>query len=467
MENKLKNLIDLIDLLLSRWHRRSTLLILVLFSSGVLLWLFSAINFQKIEKSQYLIGGSLLILLVAYWFYSNRLPRAPKGKIGFALGIVADNPDQQKKLKRDFSQTLRDLLNRSKYRYSFVFVEIPNHFIDKIVSPDGAIKFLHDARCSFMVYGKARTITMNGQLQHILNLEGVVAHKPIPTEISKSFSKEFAELFPRRMTISSEGDLFQFEITAQWIDVLSKYIIGIAALLSGDIGYAQELFENLKQVLLDKKQNLPALIKIKQRLPSRLEDVYLVQLNILYEEWKRSKDDSLINKMKPILDKLNAVSPHNFDARFYRSIMYFLNGRQISKAKAETLKAQTKKHTTWQYNYAFLLAYEGNMNEAVKQYKVAVDEVFEEPKVVLEVIEFIMWVLDIEPNKTQLLFCLGMIYYYAIKDFSLALQDFKKFVEVTPANRFSTQRKEAQRLIIKIQKDIKSGKVKFENEISS
>ncbi len=432
-----------------------------------MLWIFSAIQLEEVSIVEISIGLVIFLGIAIFWFLSTRIPKAPKGKIGFALGIIADNPDRQQKLKNNFFQTLRDLLNKSKYKYSFVFVEIPNYFIDKIASPDDAIKTLHDSRCSFMVYGKARTITMNGKEQHILNLEGVVAHKPIPNEISKSFSKEFGELFPKRMAISSEGDLFQFEVTAQWIDVVSKYIIGIAALLSGDIVYSQELFENLRQVLQGENLSLPALIKIKQRLPSRLEDVYLVRLKMLYEEWNRSRDDVLVNNMKLFVEKLNAVSPHSFDARFYRSILYFLNGRNIGKAKIETLKAkkQNKKHTTWQYNYAFLLAYEGNMQEAVKQYETAVTEVFEEPRVVLEIIEFIMWVLDVEPDKTQLHFCLGLIYYYAIKDYSLALQSFEKFVEVTPVNRFSSQRREAQRLIVKIQKDIKSGKLKFENEI--
>jgi lipoprotein NlpI len=73
--------------------------------------------------------------------------------------------------------------------------------------------------------------------------------------------------------------------------------------------------------------------------------------------------------------------------------------------------------------------------------------------------------LDVEPDKTQLHYCLGMIYYHAIKDYSLAMQDFQKFIEVTPVNRFTSQKREAQRLIAKIQKDIKSGKVKYENEI--
>jgi hypothetical protein len=42
--------------------------------------------------------------------------------------------------------------------------------------------------------------------------------------------------------------------------------------------------------------------------------------------------------------------------------------------------------------------------------------------------------------------------HQAIKDHALALKDFEKFIEVTPANRFSSQRREARRLILKIQK---------------
>ena len=141
------------------------------------------------------------------------------------------------------------MLNRSKYRYSFKFLDLKDHVLEKIHSSDDALNFINEMGYSFMIYGKARTTKIKGKTQHVLDLSGIVAHRPIPTEISKSFSKEFTELFPRRLIISTEGDLFTFEITANWVDVVSKYIIGIAALLSGDIEYAQELLEDLKKIV--------------------------------------------------------------------------------------------------------------------------------------------------------------------------------------------------------------------------
>jgi predicted membrane channel-forming protein YqfA (hemolysin III family) len=98
----------------ARWHRKSTLVIIVLFSSLVLLWMFSGINLREITKAQLWIGGGFLLILVGFWIYSTRIPKVSKGKIGFAIGIKTDNPNQQLKIKRDFIDALRELLYKSK-----------------------------------------------------------------------------------------------------------------------------------------------------------------------------------------------------------------------------------------------------------------------------------------------------------------------------------------------------------------
>ena len=451
----------IIEFIKKRWYRKSTLLILVLFVVGILLPLFSAINLQEIEAWEILIGVVVLLVVTTIWFYSNRTPRASKGKIGFAVGIKTDDPEQQFKIKRDFIEALRDLLNKSKYKYSFEFIEIPERLLEKIDSPDMAQKMLYELECSFMVYGKARTTMLKGAKQHILNLEGVVAHKPVASDISKSFSKEFAELFPRQVMISSEGDLFNFEFTANWIDVVSRYIIGIAALLSGDFEYAQELLESLQVKLGEGRSELDAAIKIRDRLPARLREVYLIRVRLAYRDWKRTKDIKDIERMKPFLDALDIIFPGNPEARIFRSLWYFIINRDIAKAKSECVKGKNKKNITWRYNYAFLFAYEGNLERALKEYKQAFRGYYPEPGFIFDIVEFILWVLDIEPDKTQLYFCLGLIYYHVINDYALALQDLERFLEITQPNLYSSQREEAEKLIAKIQKDIENGKIKL------
>lgn len=450
----------MIEIIKKGWYRKSTLPLLVLFVIGVLLLLFSAINLQAIEPGEIGIGVFILFIVIAIWFYTNIPPRAANGKIGFAIGIKTDNPEQHHKIKRDFIDTLRKLLYESKYRYSFEFIELPDRIIEKI-NPDTAVKTLHDLRCSFMIYGKARTTTLKGQVQHVLDMEGVVAHKPIPQTISKTFSMEFASLFPKRKTISSEGDLFEFEVTANLIGIISKYIIGVASLISGDIGYSQELFEGLQEELRGKKIESPAIVKIRDRIPIRLRDIYLIRVRMCYQEWVRTKDVRDIEQIKHILDSLDVVSPGNHEARIFSSLWYFVVERDIAGAKNECVKGRDKRLIAWRYNYAFLLAYEGNLDKALDEYKHAFRGFYAEPRFIFDVVDFILWVLSIEPDKTQLYFCLGLIYFYKIKDYSLALQDLERFIEFSQPDLYSVEKREAEKLITTIQKDIAKGKIQL------
>lgn len=445
---------EVISYIKARWHRKSTLLILILFSSLVLLWIFSGIDFQAITIEKVGIGLIILLTIGGIWIFTNLTPRASKGKIGFAVGIRTDGEEQYVKIKRDFIEALRALLYNSKYRYSFHFIEVPDRILEKIHSPSDASKVLHSLECAFMIYGKARTVNLNGQLQHFINLEGVVAHKPVASEISKSFSKEFADLLPRKLMFSSEGDLFHFEFTASLVNVVSKYIIGVAALLSGDVAYAQELFESLNAYLKENKSNLPVIVKLKDRLPSRLRDVYLIRSTILYESWKKTKRIEYIEKMTPYLDAMDLIFPDNPEARVFRSMWHFIIARDVAKAKNVCVRGKNKQDIAWRYNYAFLFAYEGNLERASKEYKQAFKGYFSEPSFIFDIVDWILWVLNQEPDKTQLYFCLGLIYYYAVGDYSLAFEEFGKFLELSDLSLYAAQRNEAGILLKEIQKNV-------------
>lgn len=302
---------------------------------------------------------------------------------------------------------------------------------------------------------------LKGERQHVLNLEGVVVHRPIAGEIRKSFSKEFAQLFPRQLMISSEGDLFKFEFTANWIDIVSRYIIGMAALLSGDFEYAQELFESLQTKLQCPEMELHAAVRIRDRLPKRLRDVYLIRIGLCYENWKHTKDVEDIEKMKPFLDALESIAPENADARIFSSMWHFVVARDVAKAKSECIKGKTKQNVAWRYNCAFLYAYEGNLERASKEYKQAFRGYHSEPGFIFDIVDFILWILDREPDKAQLYFCLGLIYYYVIGDYSLALQDFERFLELSQPDLYPSQRDEAENLVVMIQKDVETGKIEL------
>ena len=168
------------------------------------------------------------------------------------------------------------------------------------------------------------------------------------------------------------------------------------------------------------KTELPAIVKIRNRLPVRLRDIYLIRVRICYQDWVQTKDVKDMEQMKPFLDALDAVSSGNHDARIFSSLWHFVIARDIAKAKSECVKGKNKQNIAWRYNYAFLFAYEGNLERASKEYKQAFKGYYQEAGFIFDIVDFILWVLNKEPDKTQLYFCLGLIYYYVIKKRLLA-----------------------------------------------
>lgn len=445
----------LLHLIETRWYRRSTLLILLFVAVAILLPLFSAIEITKISWLEIAVGIVVLDVLTLFWVTTSRLPKAPQGKVGFVVAIKTETVKQQDQLAKDFVLTLRELLDNSSLKYKFSLVEYPQHYARQIDSSDDAIKFLHISRCHFMVFGRARTRRIQGEDRHVLNLEGAVTHKPISKEMQKPFSAEFSELFPRRVIIPQENDLFSFEITAEWLNLVAKYVIGIAALLSGDTGYAQDLFEHLEKEVKSFHIDLPAIIKIRRRIPTRLAAIYLEQAIASYWEWKQAKDPEPLNRMKSYLDDLERVAPGNSHGHNLRSIWFFVARRDIAGAKGEIEKGRSRD-VIWRYNYAFLLAYEGNLEKAFNEYKRA-SKVPAEASVLLDIEEFICWILEKEPDKIQLYFCLGLFNFFSKGDNARALQDFESFLEVTPPDQFCEQRRLAEIYMLELQKRLEKG----------
>jgi hypothetical protein len=160
---------ELINLLKSRWPSKSALVILILLAGICLLLLFSAIDIEKITGANLVIGITVLLTLGFVWYYSNRIPRASKGKVGFAVAIATETEKQNKQIARDFVVTLRDLLYNSSLRHHFSFVELPQYHALRMNSPDASADILQSSRCHFMVFGNARTRRIQGEAGMFLN----------------------------------------------------------------------------------------------------------------------------------------------------------------------------------------------------------------------------------------------------------------------------------------------------------
>ena len=200
----------------NHWYKTDGLIISIafalIFECGILLPF--GVTFSQIS----IIYILTTILIIITWFYTKRIPKTDKNKVGFIVSIRCDTEVERVKIKEDFIYSLRSLIKRGRAGSSFQFIRIPDHIADKIEDLDDAIDLRMKCKGHFVLFGQVRLRELFGKKHHILDLNGLVSHKSIPSEVSQAFSKEFSELLPRKVNISEENDLLAFDITAEWIE---------------------------------------------------------------------------------------------------------------------------------------------------------------------------------------------------------------------------------------------------------
>ena len=181
-------------------------------------------------------------------------------------------------------------------------------------------------------------------------------------------------------------------------------------------------------------------------------DIYLAYAKYHYEQWVLTRDSEPLDKLKIFVDKLETLAPTNYEGNILRSIWLFLEKREIDTAIAEIQRSRNRKDILWRYNLAFLYAYEGKMKEAIREYNKASNGYLPNTKVLGDIIDFIYWVVEKEPNKCQLYFCLGLIHFLSTEDYSQALREFEIFLELTPPDLFPDATLTAEKYINTIQR---------------
>ncbi|MBI4232723.1 hypothetical protein HY605_05835 [Candidatus Peregrinibacteria bacterium] len=342
----------------------------------------------------------------------------------------------EKTIAADFVAELRRLLRQGTPTHKFALVRIPQHHAKGVVNENDAWRIRVRAKCHFIVFGTAKDREIAGSTKHILNLDVQVAHWPIPRTVSQKLSQEMAEVFPRRLHIDTRNDLLSLEFTSEWVDCVARYIIGIAASLSGDLAYAESLFLDLFKNKHLQRSALPPLRKMRQRIPIRLGEIYAFRASQVYEQWCRERNPMLIEEMWHHLVHLRNFYPEHYSGRLLSAIYFFIARRDVEAALREIRKCRTIRDATWRYSYAFLVAYCGKMLRARRMYQSAFEHHCNSADVPLQTEEFMIWLLQEEPDKVQLHFCLGLVNWHAKDDKKQAVQDFRKFLASNGSQEF-------------------------------
>ena len=441
------NATEIVELARKNWHTIYALVLAEILLLGTCTSILLVVNPSPLIKlAAYLTVGAVALIV---WWRTNRLPKTAKNKLGFVISISTGEESERKKIMEDFVLTLQQLLKDGAAGHLFQLIKVPQHVAETIVDIQDAQALRARCRAHFMIYGRVRLRPIAGRQEHILDLSGMVVHRPLADPIRAQLRREFSELLPHQMRINVENDFFSFAFTSDWVNCVSKYIIGIAAFYSGDLKYAELLWKDVDRLLDGHDKGFPIFAKLKQRVPRRLGEISLTRANMSYNRWADSYDSGDLQDVRRHLDAIPQACAHDYGVIILRSILKFLVDRDVRGAIALLKKCKHIQDGTWLYNLGFLYAYKGDLKAAIRFYRKAETRTLE-PIVIARVEDFMCWVLEAEPDKYQLHYCLGDINWKIKGDEKRALEEFRAFLSLGNADEYAKERELARSWILEL-----------------
>jgi hypothetical protein len=411
----------------------------------------------------YAVIASLLIsgASVSIWCFTTRLRRHPKGTVGFDLVIYHEDEKQGIRIQSDFIKHLRDLVLSEKSDTKFSFIKHSQYVSSNVVDRDSAVSLATKTRGSFVIFGKTKIRNIHGLDQHVIEIGFCVRHSPIDVKISEKIAEEMRNSLTGELVLAQENDLYLFRINAERIEIGSKYIVALAALVSGDLIYSETLFRSLIKRLKDVTAcESSETAKIRERLPSRLGEIGILRCHKLSQEYVfRNPDSDLLKKLDQDLDRYEEYIHGWYNWYLLKAMCHFLLRRDLDGAQKLISSCKRFPDTTWRYSAAFLAAYSGDLQTAWSHYQKAFANPPSDPSVPNQCESFIKGILEIEPHQYQLWYCLGLINFRAKNDLEAARNDFRVFLQHTEKSKFSPQEKIAAKYIRKIESELKTNRI--------
>lgn len=395
-------------------------------------------------------AGLLGALTRALWTFTNRMPRVPKGHVGFVIAVTADNAAQERQLRADFVAQIRKLIEPDKQITRFYVLEMPQWVAKRCVDLPTAAQILSEARGHIMIYGVAKRRLLNAQDSHFLEIEGVVRHSPISDQARAALGSDFRSVLPPRVFFPVNNDAFAFAATSEWTEVAARYVIALAALVSGDVAYAEKLLLSVESRLRSGGKSAAPLQEVARKLPRRFIDLYNIWLGTLNEAYFVSRSRSFVEDGDRVASELLLRDPNHYAAQLFKALAHFVLRRDLWAARQAAFSCRRIKDQTWRYSYAFLLAYEGNTKKAREQYEIAFKGRVENVTVPVQVEEFMQLVLEEEPQMVQLHFFSGLVNLRAKNDLDGAERDLSQFMRLPDSAKYPDEVALAEKYLAEI-----------------
>ncbi len=394
-----------------------------------------------------LIFCFLFILVTSIWLYLKfKLPKNNK-KFGIVISIETENEKQRIRIKKDFANKIEDLIAKHNLTNLFnILIADENQTIrinkalksfinkrnelkkenkdpDKIDFREKKIWESFDKKIKghFVIFGEIKE-RLDQKNKYIIRLNPLVKHLSASEEHTNELRKDLQSNFPREIEFYEDLEVSGFKTTAERIYLSVCLVVGIAAFLSKSPYDAYKIHKDLEQQFtkLGYLQNDSEVNSLRNWISSEL-------LVISRNEYSNRKD---IEKTKWYLEESLKKNPNNYASLVFGSVISFTLDRNIKQTLEYLEKAKkfSKNDFTWMYNEAFVLMYIENFEKAYNLYEKLGSISFQfEELVAEECIVFNKSLLEDEPDKKEILFIIGYLYYIKFNNYPLALEYLEKF----------------------------------------
>lgn len=389
----------------------------------VALSIYGLIPKGEVPFRWYALGilGAGVVTFIGWAIYVWRYPRRSKDRLGVAIAIQVETPEDGKFLKKDFLSPFKSKIH--ELNLPFDVSVLKSHQSEKIETVDDARKVLRKTRAHFCIWGsiKKRKNAPEGE-KYVFSLRGIVIHRPIQEVQKVLLRKEFDALLPNTVIFEEHLQFQAFEFRANQAVVALDYISGRAALLSGDFNTAIRLHESLFNVAQNGgqipigRETLKKLLSLEYDQKASFEFFNLAAGTAYQESIRKSLQ----------------YDPNNYGALLKRAIVEFDNGNGDARTAINTIKEAKNRASGgyhWLYSKAFLHFWLEEYSDAIQ----CCDKLKEksyggEDITVAEVIRFNENLLR-NHDKPQLYYWLGFVSYLKAKNPSMADKYFQQFIE--------------------------------------
>lgn len=390
----------------------------------------------------------IIIIIIIWWVKNFRLPSIDSKYHGIVVCLDTEKYDDYVYLKTKLSRNLKYIFEeKSDLRFSIKFMpflgslKYYKNFVKLNANKSKGYEYSLNTKFkdnwNLIIFAKTFTGKTNNIKEIQVDTRIGIRHKKLPVEINRNLAKELSNLVDTYL-IKENSDLEDVKATTLEISVIIEYAIGLAGLLSGAYSYTNEIFFEINKSVQFLKKNRKTINYIKSRINhiSYINLIALIQTEIDSNIYGKMEYDlnmaiSYANDIKKI--DLGKVSDKGYEYYLKMAYLSVVQLNDLNEAKKYIDKCSTinPNDICWKYSNAFILMCECDYKKADNIYRRILKKKFGQ---IIMIEEFINKQLEMDIQKIQFYYVLGMINFINKEDFVVAHEYFLLFMNKSKNN---------------------------------